>query len=469
MSYISDDFLIPNKFGQKLYESYAKNMPIFDFHCHLDPKEIYENHKYANLTEIWLGGDHYKWRAMRINGVEERYITGDASDYEKFLAFVDTLQYAVANPLYQWAHLELKRYFNIDCLLTSETAPMVWEVANKALENFGSRDFIRKANVTHIGTTDDPTSDLRYHNLLKDDKSFGVKVFPCFRADLSFKPEAKNYLNWLSKLEGVTGLKIDNINTYMSALEQRIIYFSKHGSNLADHGFEEFTYSPCDSEKAQNIFAKCIRGEQLSREELICFKSFINCELAKLYTKYNWTMQMHVGALRNNNSVMYKRLGPDSGFDSMGDFACAVNLNRFMDELNSQDCLPKTIVYNLNSNNNDVMASIMGNFPKEGVPVRVITGAAWWFYDQKDGIVQQIKSMANLGLLGRFVGMVTDSRSFMSYTRHEYFRRVLCNWLGILVETKEIPNDEQLLAKMIKNVCYNNAKAYFCGEENECN
>lgn len=466
MTYITDDFLLANPIGQELYAKYAKDMPIYDFHCHLDPKEIYEDHSYRNLTEIWLGGDHYKWRAMRINGIEERYITGDAPDYEKFLAFVDSLQYAVANPLYQWAHLELKRYFDIDCLLTRETAKEVWDKANSKLQSLTARSFIKQANVTHLCTTDDPCSDLQYHKLLKADATFNVKVYPCFRADPAFKFKASNFLAWLEKLKTCTQQDIQTLNDYIEALRKRVAYFHSLGARLADHGFEDFVYSPCSEKEASGIFAKRLSDTELTQAELTKLTSFVNQQLAKIYTDYDWTMQLHIGALRNNNSVMFKKLGADSGFDSMGDFTCALSLNKYLDNLNSLDILPRTIVYNLNANNNDVLCSLMGNFPKEGVPARVAAGAAWWFYDQKDGIRNQLNSMANQSLLGRFVGMVTDSRSFMSYTRHEYFRRVLCNYLGQLVTDKEIPNDEQLLGKLIKDVCYNNAKAYFSMEEN---
>lgn len=461
MSYINDSFLIKSKVGQKLYLDYAADMPIYDYHCHLNPKEIYEDKKYKNLTEIWLGGDHYKWRAMRINGVEEKYITGDGDDYQKFLEFIKTLKYAIGNPLYQWSHLEMKRYFDIDMSLTEDNAKVIWDEANKKLENISARSLIKNAKVTHICTTDDPVDDLIYHKLIAQDKDFDVKVYPTFRPDNSFRIDKKQFNDWLVKLQALVDYNIKDIDSLKKAMLERIAYFHEMGCRLADHGFEAFEFVNPDEDLANQTLVKKISGKEISREEAINFKAVMISFYGEVYAERDWTMQMHIGALRNNNFKMFEKLGADIGFDSMGDFSCAEALNMYFDFLDRNDRLPKTIIYNLNSNDNDVFASMMGNFPKEKVPARIAFGTSWWFYDQKDGIEKQLISMANLALLGRFVGMVTDSRSFLSYTRHEYFRRVCCNLIGSWAEENIIPTDYELLGEMIKNICYKNALGYF--------
>ncbi len=461
MNYIKDDFLIKSKVGKKLYLEYAKDMPIYDYHCHLSPEEIYKDKKYKNLTEIWLGGDHYKWRAMRINGVEEKYITGGADDYDKFVEFIKTLEYAVGNPLYQWSHLEMVRYFGITDQLKLENAEKIWKEANEKLKNISARSLIKQAGVTHIGTTDDPTDSLEWHKLIAEDSNFDVKVFPSFRPDISFKIEKDSFLPWLQKLEKVVGYKIESLDDMEKAMISRIEFFHERGSRLADHGFEGFDFIRTNKEDVSKIFLKKLNKKNINEYEIILFRSYMISLYAKEYAKRNWTMQMHIGALRNNNTRMFNKIGADTGFDSMGDFKGAQALNEYFDYLDQNDELPKTIVYNLNSNDNDVFASLMGNFPKEKVPARVAFGTSWWFYDQKDGIEKQMTSMANLALLGRFVGMVTDSRSFLSYTRHEYFRRVACNLIGTWVEENTVPEDYELLGKMVKNICYNNARKYF--------
>ena len=461
MNYINDDFLINNEVGKKLYLEYAKDMPIYDYHCHLSPKEIYEDKKYENLTEIWLAGDHYKWRAMRINGVEEKYITGDADDYEKFFEFIKTLKYAIGNPLYQWSHLEMSRFFGIDDQLNEENAKMIWDKANEKLKNISARSLIEQSGVTHIGTTDDPADSLEYHKLIREDKTFDVVVFPTFRPDPSFKIEKEGFLGWLKKLEATCEREITSFESYLEALVSRIDYFNEMGSRLADHGFEGFDYKASTKEEAKEIFDKKLNGEDVTADEAAIFRSFMITFYAKEYEKRDWTMQMHIGALRNTNSRRFEELGPDTGFDAMGDYSMAIALNSYFDDLDSEDKLPRTIIYNLNSNDNDVFASLMGNFPKENVPARVAFGTSWWFYDQKYGIEAQMTSMANLALLGRFVGMVTDSRSFLSYTRHDYFRRVACNLIGRWVEENTIPEDYELLGNMVKDICYYNAKNYF--------
>ena len=460
--YINDEFLLNNKVAVRLYNDYAKDMPILDYHCHLSPKEIAEDKKYKNITEIWLGGDHYKWRAMRINGISEKYITGDASDYEKFLAWAKTMDYCIGNPLYQWSHLELSRYFGIDDILTEKTANDIWERANKKLETMSARQLIENSNVTHLCTTDDPIDDLRYHKELSEDKTFKTKVYPAFRPDNALKIEKDTFIDWLNKLEDVVDFEIKNIDDFIRAMYLRIDFFNEMGCKLSDHAFDTFDYVIPNKENVNKTLIKKINIEKLTDSEIIEYKIYLISELAKKYNDLNWTMQIHLGAQRDNNTKMYKKLGPDTGFDSIGDSSFAKDLSEFLDSLDIEDKLPRTILYNLNSKDNDVLATMMGNFPKENVPARVVFGTAWWFYDQKLGIENQLKSMANLGLLRRFVGMVTDSRSFLSYTRHEYFRRVLCNLLGEWVENGDVPENYELLGQMIKEICYENAVEYFC-------
>lgn len=459
--YINDRFLLNNEVAVKLYNDFAKDMPILDYHCHLSPKEIAEDKKYKNITEIWLGGDHYKWRAMRINGVEEKYITGDASDYEKFLAWAKTMEYCIGNPLYQWSHLELSRFFGIDDILNEKSAKDIWERANKKLETMSARQLIEDSNVTHLCTTDDPIDDLRYHKELLEDKTFKTKVYPAFRPDNAIKIEKDTFIDWLNKLEDVVDFEIKNIDDFIRAMYLRIDFFNEMGCKLSDHAFDTFDYVIPNKENVNKTLIKKINIEKLTESEIIEYKIYLISELAKKYNDLNWTMQIHLGAQRDNNTKMYKKLGPDTGFDSIGDSSFAKDLSEFLDSLDSEDKLPRTILYNLNSKDNDVLATMMGNFPKENVPARVVFGTAWWFYDQKLGIESQLKSMANLGILRRFVGMVTDSRSFLSYTRHEYFRRVLCNLLGEWVESGEIPEDYDLLGSMIREISYENALEYF--------
>lgn len=461
MSYINEDFLFDNETGKHLYYDFAESMPIYDYHCHLNPKEIADDHKYRSITEIWLGGDHYKWRAMRINGIAEKYITGDGEDFEKFKAFAKTLDQAIGNPLYQWSHLELSRYFGIDRLLSEESAASIFEEANEKLKNISARSLIRDSKVTHINTTDDPTDDLAQHERIAADKSLDVLVRPTFRPDAFFKGEKADFSDRLKQLEEKTGIKIKDLSSYMQALEERVDYFHERGCRLADHGFEAFEYKKTDAQKADKILKSLIGGEKIDKKEALSFKSFMISFLAGLYEKRGWVMQMHIGAVRNSNSRMFNMLGPDAGFDSMGDWSVADALNRYLDDMTLEGKLPRTILYNLNAKDNDVFASMMGNFARENSPAYVDFGTAWWFYDQKDGIEKQLTSFANLSLLGRFVGMVTDSRSFLSFTRHEYFRRVACNLIGRWAEAHMIPKDDSILGSLVKKISYQNALEYF--------
>lgn len=461
MTYIDKSFLFNSKRGEELFHAYVKDLPIYDYHCHLNPQEIAQDKKYKSITEVWLGGDHYKWRAMRINGIDEKYITGEANDFEKFKAFAATLDQAIGNPLYQWSHLELSRYFGINETLCEDNAEKIFEEANNRLENISARSLILDSKVSHINTTDDPTYDLKWHKLIKAEEAFKVQVNPTFRPDPGFKAEKKEFKAWLAKLAKTSGILIKDLDSYEEALISRIDYFHSVGCHLADHGYEAFVYEKCDRNKAQSILKKALNGEDLDKKESVEFKSYLTSFLAKEYRKRNWVMQMHLGALRNNNTAFYNKVGADSGFDSMGDWNMASALNSYLDDLYQIDALPRTIVYNLNNKDNDVFASLMGNYPKSGYPAYVNFGTAWWFYDQKDGIEKQLTSYSNFGLLGRFAGMVTDSRSFLSYTRHEYFRRTACNLIGNWVENHMIPDNDEILKKILQNICYYNAKKYF--------
>lgn len=460
MSYIDENFLFSNETGKMLYHDYAKDLPIYDYHCHLDPKEIAEDRAYSNLTEIWLGGDHYKWRAMRMNGVPEEFVTGDGDDYEKFLHYAKTLEKAVGNPLYQWSHMELLSVFGIDRLLNQKSAKEIWEKANAKLESITTQQLIRDANVTYIGTTDDPTDDLRYHAQIAEDATIDVTVMPTFRPDTGFSPEKKGYQEWVSKLGKAAEIAITDLSSYEEALNQRIDYFHEKGCRMADHGYEDFHYIPVDRDSAQVLFKRSLE-EALTAEESLQLKSYITSFLAREYAKRNWVMQMHIGALRNTNKRMFLKLGGDAGFDAPGDGLVAKELNTFLSDLDAKEQLPQVILYNLNACDNDVFASIMGNFTQENVPGKVLYGSAWWFQDQQNGIEKQLTSFANFGLLGLFLGMVTDSRSFLSYARHDYFRRTLCNLIGQWVEGHKIPKDRDILKKLVQNICYYNALRYF--------
>lgn len=461
MPYINENFLFDNETGKHLYYEFAEDLPIYDYHCHLSPEEIAKDHEYRSITEIWLGGDHYKWRAMRINGIAEKYITGDADDFEKFEAFARTLEQAIGNPLYQWSHLELSRYFGIDRILDSKSARSIFDEANEKLKNISARSLIRDSKVTHINTTDDPTDDLKWHKMIAEDDSIDVLVRPTFRPDAFFKPEKDDFLKRVEQLKEVAGIDIKDLAAYQEAIEKRVDFFHENHCRLADHGFEAFEYVKTDLEKAEEILKRALAGEKINKEDAVRFRSYMGSFLADLYEKRGWVMQMHIGAVRNSNSKMFKLVGADAGFDSMGDWSAADALNAYLDDLTLADSLPRTIVYNLNSKDNDVFASMMGNFAQDKSPAYVDFGTAWWFYDQKDGIEKQLTAFANLSVLGRFVGMVTDSRSFLSFTRHEYFRRVACNLLGRWAEANMIPKDDDILGPLVKKISYKNALEYF--------
>ena len=447
---INDSFMLKNKTAKKLYEK-VKDLPIIDYHCHLSPKMIAENYKFRNVGELFLGGDHYKWRQMRTHGIVEKYITGDADDYEKFLAFARALPYLIGNPIYHWTHLELKRYFDVDEPLSEKNAERIWNKCNELLarEDYRAQGLIRKSGVEALCTTDDPADDLKYHEMLKD---FSVKVLPTFRPDKLVEIGNADFLSYLST-NGIA-----DFNSLVSWLKARIEYFDGLGCRLSDHGLG---YVPYEEGDAEAVFNKRLNGEELTKKETDVYKTFVIRLCAKEYSRLGWTMQLHFGAMRNNSTRMFERLGADTGFDSIADHSVAEPLSRLLDSLDKEDKLPKTILYTLNPKDNYVLGTLIGNFQSAPTPAKIQFGSGWWFNDQRDGMENQMKSLANLGMLSHFVGMLTDSRSFVSYTRHEYFRRIVCNLIGSWVEDGEYPADFETLEKIVSGICYYNAKKYF--------
>jgi glucuronate isomerase len=463
-SFLDENFLLSNETAVKLFHDYAKQMPIIDYHCHLSPQEIYENKTFKNVTEAWLYGDHYKWRVMRANGVEEQYVTGGASDYDRFMAWARTVPMTIGNPLYQWSHLELRRYFQVDELINEQTAPVIWEKVNAKLTGggFGARDLIRNSNVKVVCTTDDPTDSLEYHLKLKEDRSFDVKVLPAFRPDKVLEINRATFLPWVEKLGQVSGGQaIDSYDRLLSALEGRAEFFQSVGCSVSDHALDYVPYAETTKDEAAAIFAKALQGNAVSLEEEQKYKTYTLVFLGKLYARMGWVMQFHINAARNGNSRLFAKLGPDTGLDSMNDSSTAYPLSRLLDALDKDDALPKTILYSLNPKDNYVLGTLMGSFQGGGIPGKMQLGSAWWFNDTKDGMLDQMKTLANVGLLSRFVGMLTDSRSFLSYTRHEYFRRLVCDLIGGWAESGEAPNDIELLGSIVQGISYNNAKEYF--------
>lgn len=462
-TFITDNFLLKNKTAQTLYHQFAKNQPIIDYHCHLSPKMIAENHKFDNIAQAWLYGDHYKWRAMRANGINEKFVTGNASDYEKFKAWAQTVPYALRNPLYHWTHLELKDYFGIDDLLNPDSADAIWQKTSEMLsqEVFRVWGLLKKMNVATLCTTDDPVDSLEYHIQIKN-SDCPIKVLPAWRPDKASEvSDAKAYNAYINKLSEVSGVDINSFNALFDALDRRIDHFHNCGCRLADFGLD-FLYSETYSDaEIENIFQKVRTGYSLTAEEILKFKSAALYRFAVQVHKKGWTQQFHAGPIRNNNTRLLTSLGPDTGFDSIGDFSQAQSMARFLDKMDSTDQLAKTILYNINPADNEVFATMIGNFQDGSVPGKMQWGSAWWFLDQKDGIEKQLNCLSCHGLLSRFVGMLTDSRSFLSYPRHEYFRRILCNILGTDVENNELPNDLDLLGNMVSDICYRNAKQYF--------
>lgn len=462
--YMNPNFLLSNETARRLYHEYAEPMPIYDYHCHLPASQIAEDKRFENLTQIWLYGDHYKWRAMRTNGVNERYCSGDASDWEKFQAWAATVPACIRNPLYHWTHLELKKPFGItDRLLNPDTARGIYDHCNALLAtpNFSVRGIMRQWNVKLVCTTEDPLDDLKAHQQIRQ-SGFEIAVHTAWRPDNAMAPENLTAQNqWIDKLAEKTNLTIKNFDTYLEALDKRHQFFHDNGCRLSDHGLNKPYAEPYHRTEVETIFAKIRKLKPLLPEEIEKFKSAMLYELCRMNANRGWVQQLHLGAIRNNNSRMFERLGPDTGFDSIGDFPMALPLAQLLDRLDNQNKLAKTILYNLNPADNEVFASMLGNFQDGATPGKIQMGSAWWFLDQMDGIIRQLNALSNLGLLSRFVGMLTDSRSFLSYSRHEYFRRILCNLIGQEVEAGWWPKDFALLGKMVQDICYYNAKYYF--------
>ncbi|QDI92880.1 glucuronate isomerase [Salicibibacter halophilus] len=458
----AEDFLLFNQTAKELYHNYAKHMPIIDYHNHLVPEEILQDKNYKNIAEIWLAGDHYKWRAMRANGISEAYITGDKSDYEKFLAWAETVPNTIGNPLYHWTHLELSRYLGINELLDRETAPAIWEEANEKLAKpeLSARSLLEKENVVFVGTTDDPADDLATHQQLANE-DISTTVSPSYRPDKALQVESDDFFSWVQQLERAANITIDHYDDFLQALIKRIDYFDAHGCRSSDHGINAMFYEAATKENVAGVFQKRKDGEALTTKEIDQFKTYTLLRLAETYAEKDWSMQFHIGPLRNNNTRMFEKLGPDSGFDSMGDRLLAEPLANFLNALEVNEKLPKTILYTLNPRDNPVLAAMAGNFQSGDIPGKVQFGTAWWFNDNIDGMEDQMKTLANIGLISNFVGMLTDSRSFLSFSRHEYFRRILCNLLGTWVEEGKAPKDMKLLQKYVENICYYNAKRFF--------
>jgi len=461
--FITDDFLLHSEAARTLYHDYAKAQPIFDYHCHLSPKDIAEDRQFENLAQIWIDGDHYKYRAMRANGVNEKFITGDASDYLKFAKWAETVPYTLRNPLYHWTHLELKNYFGITTLLNSDSAESIYNQCSELLKKpeYSVRNLLRKMNVAVVGTTDDPTDDLRFHKQLQDDK-FEIKVLPSFRPDKATEMEkGQAFIDWIQKLEKTVGHSITDFSTLIKSLQKRHDFFHEMGCRISDHGHANFYGEEYTSTEVNSIFEKALKGETVSVLEINKYKSAVLFELALMNKKKSWAQQFHVGAIRNNNAKMLQDIGPDQGFDSIGDLNMADNMSKFLGILSQCDGLTNTIVYNLNPRDSEMFASMAANFNDGIVAGKMQYGAAWWFLDQKDGMEKQLDVLSNFGLLSRFVGMVTDSRSFLSFPRHEYFRRILCNVLGDEIQKGELPNDMKLIGNMVEAICYKNANTYF--------
>jgi glucuronate isomerase len=462
--FITENFLLLNKTAEKLYRDYAKDQPIVDYHCHLSVQEIAENRKYENLTQIWLAGDHYKWRALRTNGVDENFITGTASDKEKFLKWAETVPYAIKNPLYHWTHMELKRPFGIsDRLLNPQTADSIWDECNALLakDEFSARGIMKQMNVEVVCTTDDPVDTLEYHQAIKK-APFGTKILPAFRPDKAMAVENLDEFHvWLAKLEKAAGVSVSNYDEYIDAIRKRHNYFHENGCRISDHGVETAYADDYTAQEIKLIFEKILAKNALNAVEISKFRSALMFEFGIMDYEKNWVQQLHMGAQRNNNTRKFRTLGADTGVDSIGDFEIAKPLAKYLDRLDDQNKLAKTILYNLNPRDNELIAAMIGNFQDGTVVGKLQYGSAWWFLDQKSGMEKQIDALSNMGLLSRFVGMLTDSRSFLSFPRHEYFRRILCNVLGTEMEAGLIPNDIDLIGNMVADISYRNARSYF--------
>ncbi len=462
--FLDQDFLLHTTAAQRLYHEHAAHMPVIDYHNHLPPQQIAEDHRFENLTQIWLYGDHYKWRAMRTQGIPEAYCTGEASDWEKFEKWAETVPYTLRNPLYHWTHLELQRYFGITELLSPKTARAIYEQASEMLRQpeYSVRNLLRKMKVRVLCTTDDPTDDLRWHRQIAADPGTGFRVLPAYRPDKAMAVEDPATFNaWTDKLATASGTSISNYDDFLSALRNRHDFFAENGCRLSDHGLEHMYAEPYTLQEVKTVFQKIRSGQSLSNGEALKIKSALLYEFALWDCEKGWVQQFHLGALRNNNSRAMRLLGADTGWDSIGDFPQGQALARFLDRLDSEDKLAKTILYNLNPADNELMATMIGNFNDGSAPGKIQFGSAWWFLDQKDGMEKQLNALSNMGMLSRFIGMLTDSRSFLSYPRHEYFRRTLCNLFGREITEGELPDQIEWIGGVIRDICFNNAANYF--------
>ena len=458
--FMGKDFLLSNETAKHLYHDYAEKMPIIDYHCHISQKEIYDNKQFSTITEVWLGGDHYKWRQMRANGIDEKYITGDASDLDKFKAWAKTLSHLIGNPLYHWSHLELQRYFGIYEPLTEDNAEEIFNKCNEVLKTLTVRKILEDSKVNIVCTTDDPCDDLTTHKLLQEDKTMKTLVVPCFRPDKANNIEKVDYLDYVKKLEAASGMAIKSFKDLCAAIDSRIEFFASMGCRASDHALEYVMYEPASEEKVEEIFAKRLGGEMVTRKEELIFKTAFMRHLASVYTKKGWAMQLHYGCKRDNNKKMFDILGPDTGYDTINNYAPSSEMADFLNSLNVEGNLPRTIIYSLNPNDNAAIVTTMNCFQGDGIKGKLQHGSAWWFNDHKKGMQEQMETLANDGMLANFIGMLTDSRSFLSYTRHEYFRRILCDFIGTLVENGEYPNDDKVLKEIVEDISYNNAVNY---------
>lgn len=461
--FISENFMLQSDEAVRLFNEYAADMPIIDYHCHLSPEEVATDKKWDNITQVWLYGDHYKWRQMRTNGIDERYCTGDTSDREKFDKFASIMPALLRNPLYHWSHLELARYFGIDdCLLSSKTADVVWDTTKAKLNSgMSARSLMLDSKVKLVCTTDDPIDSLEHHISVNEEK-FGVKMLPTWRPDKAMAiGDVGSFNAYLDRLSEVADVVVDSYSSLVEALRKRHDFFATIGCRLSDHGINTIPFEPCSEDGIRSIFDKARSGRPVDALEEEQFRTAMLLEFGRMDAEKGWTKQLHLGAMRNNNSRLFNQLGPDTGFDSIGDWNHAEKLSRFLDALDSENALPKTILYNLNPKDNEVLATMLGNYQDGSIAGKMQFGSGWWFLDQKDGMERQIEALSQLGSLGQFVGMLTDSRSFLSYTRHEYFRRVLCNILGRDMKEGMIPRDFDLVGRMISDVCFNNASKYF--------
>ncbi len=462
-AFMDKDFLLSTETAKTLFHDHAEHMPVLDYHCHIDPREIAEDRQFDNITQVWLGGDHYKWRQMRTNGVDERYITGDAPDREKFQKWAETLAKAIGNPLYHWSHLELQRYFGYTGTLNGDTAEEVWNLCNAKLheKSMSVRNIIKQSNVKLICTTDDPVDSLEWHKMIAEDPTFDVQVLPAWRPDKAMNIEKPEYLDYLAQLAKVSGVDIKTFADLQEALKKRLAFFDSMGCKVSDHALEYVMYKPATDKEIEAIFAKRMAGGAVSHEEELQFKTAFMVFVGRQYHRLGWAMQLHYGTQRSVNELMFNKLGPDTGYDHIDTYSSSKEMSSFLNALNRTDELPKTIIYSLNPVDNAAIGTVLGCFQDSSAVAKIQQGSAWWFNDHKVGMTEQMTSLANLGLLANFIGMLTDSRSFLSYTRHEYFRRILCDLLGKWVENGEYPADMKTLGEIVENISFNNAVNYF--------